>query len=1173
MSTHLPVLARHIADPANRLPDGACLQRFVEHRDEEAFAELVRRNGPLVLRAIRSVLRDPAAADDAFQTVFLQLARRATGLTASRSLAGWLHTTAVRTAGSIRRAEARRRRHEHLAQSVRITQPPADPTWLEVREVIDAELARLPEKYRLPLLLCYIEGLTYSEAAARLGCSSGALHGRLERGRRWLQRRLEARGLPAVALTLGAGTLPAVSAELRERTVSAVSGMGPRPAALTVWGTLAPTRRVFLTGCVAVVAIGIGLGAVLDSADPPKDPSPAVPSAPTDGNSQVPSSPRDVLGDPLPKGALARLGTTRFLQYSRDVMISPDGKLLAVSDVAGESLTLMDAVTGQVLRHQALIGVGGDYTFPGKEGGFTTPGIFWRPDGRGVALVGQYPWDKYLWDFTDPKDVPPTFEPRSNDVLPPEPPEGAVSCAAVSADGKWLAIARQPSKLDRRVVQVFPCQTGKSIRDLKADRTLGPFSAACERIWFAANGRELILARADRTVVAIDATTGKELRRVALPKWAVIASSPDGKFVAIVPRSAERDVWHTGEETVRVWELITGKEVWKFPRPGTSISGLAFTPDSKHLITSDNEFDFRKWDLASGKEAARHQLPSVIDSMTAVTISADGKRIATARSGTAITVRDAATGVHLNSLATHQDAVAGVAISPDSRHIATVGADETLRIWQTASGKQVCTIPAARTSASRAYCVRRTVSFTPDGRGVVFEAAGVLALADPTTGKALDLPGGLNHLTGAVGGFSADGKTLVTFSGDTTTLWDWPAGSSRQTFRASLEEQRLWGPPPKTPQMPVTVSATLAPDGRTLLCVSNQQSGPGDVWGGPNSNDLWDIKSGKRRYRLAPDLWYPQVVFSPDGRTLYAGGHASDPEGKHGRVRRDGLASWDVATGTIVRRFDDPLYNPNAGPRDPGRRVRALALSPDGRLLAVAEGDFAPSIWIHETASGRVVRRFDGHSDFIYGLAFTPDGSKLVSASHDHTGLVWDIALRTFSARKAAALTPGERADSWDRLAAADPVLAWRALADLAGSPTEAVALLSERLKAPPVPTAADLDRIEKQLDAPDFEDREKASAELDAFGPNAVAMVKSRIKTTESAEVARRFGEFLKRHSGERASPLVLRGLRGVAVLEAIGSPEARKVLVRLAGNRGEPLGNEAADALARLERLGNRK
>jgi WD40 repeat protein len=510
---------------------------------------------------------------------------------------------------------------------------------------------------------------------------------------------------------------------------------------LVGWNALTLHSKVFFVVCVAVlVAVGVGLGTFPNTTDTPNSTPPAVPFTPPAVTAKGSDSQVDVFGDPLPKGAIARLGTQRFLKYSRtrDFALSPDGRTIAVGD---ENFTLLDAVTGQVIRHQSSVRVGGVYTFPGQEGDFTTPGIFWRPDGRGVALIGRYSWDKYLWDCTDPKDVPPTFEPQPNDVLPPVPPEGAISCAAVSEDGKWIAIARQPSDPNRRVVQVYPCKTGKHISDLKADRTLGPFSTASERIWFAADGRELILARADHTVIVLDAANGKELRRATLPKWAVIATSPDGKFVAIVPRHAERDVWHTGDETVRVWDLIKGKEVWKFPRPGDSISGLAFTPDSKHLITSDLEFEFRKWDLASGKETAVRQAWNGLDTMSVVAVSADGKRFATSRTSTSIKLWDAGTGTHVNPLTTHGDAVAGVAVSPDSRLVATVGYDGTLRVWQTTSGKQVCTRSAQRVNPrGMEYGSRRAVTFTPDGRGVIFDAAGVLTMADPTTGKPLDRP-------------------------------------------------------------------------------------------------------------------------------------------------------------------------------------------------------------------------------------------------------------------------------------------------------------------------------------------------------------------------------------------------------------------------------------------------
>jgi DNA-directed RNA polymerase specialized sigma24 family protein len=133
--------------------DTELLHRYAANRDEVAFAELVRRNGPIVLRACRHILGE-AAADDAFQAVFLLLARSAHRLTRPGSLAGWLHAVAARIAQRARRSEERRRRREAACRIPPIA--PDDLTWREVREVLDAEIAALPECYRLPVVLCYV---------------------------------------------------------------------------------------------------------------------------------------------------------------------------------------------------------------------------------------------------------------------------------------------------------------------------------------------------------------------------------------------------------------------------------------------------------------------------------------------------------------------------------------------------------------------------------------------------------------------------------------------------------------------------------------------------------------------------------------------------------------------------------------------------------------------------------------------------------------------------------------------------------------------------------------------------------------------------------------------------------------------------------------------------------
>src|SRR5262249_14648577 len=180
----------------HRLSDGELLRRYLAAGEEEAFTEIVRRQGPLVLRACRHVLGETTAAEDAFQATFLLLARKGRSLTAAGSLAGWLHAAAVRVARDARRAGWRRRRRQSAAgERAGADPPPEELMWREVRERLDAELAALPEKYRLPLVLCYLQELSYEEAARRAGCSTGALRGRLERGKHLLRQRLARYGL------------------------------------------------------------------------------------------------------------------------------------------------------------------------------------------------------------------------------------------------------------------------------------------------------------------------------------------------------------------------------------------------------------------------------------------------------------------------------------------------------------------------------------------------------------------------------------------------------------------------------------------------------------------------------------------------------------------------------------------------------------------------------------------------------------------------------------------------------------------------------------------------------------------------------------------------------------------------------------------------------------------
>jgi RNA polymerase sigma factor (sigma-70 family) len=182
------------------LSDGELLGLFADHRDETAemaFAALIERHGSMVLRVCRSILQndhDAQDAQDAFQATFLILVRRAGAVRKRESVGSWLHGVALRVSACARTAEALRRRHEQRAAEMAPARSAGEPDSHEIAAVLHQELARMPERCRAAVVLCYLEGLTCEAAAQRLGWPVGTVKSRLARGRDRLLRRLIRRG-------------------------------------------------------------------------------------------------------------------------------------------------------------------------------------------------------------------------------------------------------------------------------------------------------------------------------------------------------------------------------------------------------------------------------------------------------------------------------------------------------------------------------------------------------------------------------------------------------------------------------------------------------------------------------------------------------------------------------------------------------------------------------------------------------------------------------------------------------------------------------------------------------------------------------------------------------------------------------------------------------------------
>ena len=210
-------LRRTVASPADAASDASLLERFVASRDEAAFEVLLWRHGPMVLGVCRRMLRCAQDAEDAFQAAFLLLARKAASIRRREAVAGWLYRTACRVAlrparrrGDIRQP-CRWRGADGAGRRARFV-------WRDLRPVLDEEVRRLPDKYRLPIILCYFRGRTHAEAARELGCPRGTVGVRLQRARELLRGRLTRRGLAPTTAALGG---------LAARTASAAA-----PAAL-----------------------------------------------------------------------------------------------------------------------------------------------------------------------------------------------------------------------------------------------------------------------------------------------------------------------------------------------------------------------------------------------------------------------------------------------------------------------------------------------------------------------------------------------------------------------------------------------------------------------------------------------------------------------------------------------------------------------------------------------------------------------------------------------------------------------------------------------------------------------------------------------------------------------------------------------------------------------------
>ena len=421
------------------LSDGQLLERFASRGDGEAFGAIVARHGPLVLSACRSALgpHDQAEAEDALQATFILLARRAGSFPLHGSLAGWLYRVARRVARQARVEASRRRARERVVAGRPRAEPPHDPALEEVRDLIRQEVARLPERYRAPILLCDLQGLTREEAAEAIGCPPGTVAGRLARARERLRGRLVRRGVTSPSAWPTALGLATVDRSLPFRSVARAAvacARGETAAAAVASARLAAraSRRWLgariVGGLAALATAGVAAAAIdfgFDGkpVDPPK-PSPATSSTRPAARAEKPA-PVDV-DDPAQADVFA------------GKVVDAGGKPLAGVKV---HLVRVEPAPPDAGPVRAVTGADGRFRFSAKDMTFTSfDGLPARRPGLLIAAAEGYGADCVpTWGHLPPDHPPHMAAEKVADWTLTLPPDVPIRGRLLGPEGRPLA--------------------------------------------------------------------------------------------------------------------------------------------------------------------------------------------------------------------------------------------------------------------------------------------------------------------------------------------------------------------------------------------------------------------------------------------------------------------------------------------------------------------------------------------------------------------------------------------------------------------------------------------------------------------------------------------------------------------------------------------------------------
>lgn len=1193
-TTQMNCVLRHVRKliglPREReLTDSELLQGFTTRRDNACFEALVQRHGPLVLRVCRRVLNDGHAAEDAFQATFLVLARKAPSIRQRGSIAGWLYEVANRVALRARTSSAKRRLHERQAGEMVSMETVCTRNREETQELIDEELRRLPEKYRTPLVLCYLEGKTNEQAARELGCPIGSMSGLLMRGRELLRDRLAGRG---VALsTVGLTTLlldnvasAAVPAALVESTVQAAALFAAGQATVLGWASAEAVAlaegvlKAMITSklkwaAMAILALGlVGSGTRLLVADNVALAPETVLAADTPSQAPAEAPKVDAAGDPLPPDVQARLGTLRWRHGANVFFVAyanSDKELLTVSQDG--VVHIWEVGSGKELRKfgKAAPNPNGNPFAPPAPG--AAAGRMMAPlqlnalngvaatNDRKILALGTSDSTITFWNVAEGKEI------CSFKVV------GFNQGMAFSPDGKLLAVKSADNFIrlfdsegkETKKFGTAPVQPAKNVRVLVWGGVQGAISFSPDgKVLFSVGG-EYDNNKFTSVLKRFDIESGKEQPAIKGPEGGNGLSSmmvaPDGKSMAV----------GGNDGTVRIWDLEGNKEKQKLTSDKPmAINAQAFSADGKWLATRTFDQAIHIWDVANGKEVhtiggpgAGGQNGQILVgwgggfAASNLAFSSDSKLLASGTTGNTVRQWDTGTGKEVARVGGHHNPVATLGISADGKTVATRAGDNVIHIWDAVTGKET-----------------RNFELPAGVSQLLFSADGQLAVLSGTDGslRSWDVKAGKEikewqaPVAGGFGGFggvsslalTADGKTVAVRASDQMIhLYETATG----------KELKVMGEAPAAvnPNGAVTVWGffrggvmMFSPHGTILATLSGGNNGMAAQLGAVNvvrpapqgngSAELFDVASGKRLLKFTTDSRaVVTAVFSPNGRVI-ATANADNS-----------ISLWETASGKERLNFKSNATS-----------LAALLFTPDGKALIGSGADHI--VRFYSATTGTELKQLKGHQSAVVALAISADGKTLVSGSVDTTALVYNITGAAKEDKPAPVELETAKADAlWNDLADADGKKAFVAILTLSTAPKQAVPLLAERVKAVAVPDNAKLKQLIADLEADKpFKVRQKANDDLEKLGELATDALQKVLAEKPGLEMETRIKRLLDRLVTGQAPPAdVLRGLRALEVLEQLGTADARQAVETIGkGAAGARLTRQAQETLQRM-------